>query len=132
MLVDPSCLNSTDIMGSVSCQSRMVVVMVMLALLLASPHVASWRIDCTRFVFAPRCRGVAAKRADNSLSAKQSDALVDDDDNTQSLQGSSLEGARRRDSDAFLQLLMALAPSAPRSLPLAQRRKEVMEELLSS
>nr|WEQ50374.1 elevenin M1 [Conus magus] len=116
-------------MGPSRSQNTAVVVMVMLALLLASPPVASWRIDCTRFVFAPRCRGVAAKRGDDSLSTKQS-ALMGDG-NAQPLQRAGA-GVQNRDPDTFLQLLMALAPAMSRSAPLSQRRKERLDDFLSS
>ncbi|XP_063231085.1 abdominal ganglion neuropeptide L11-like [Bacillus rossius redtenbacheri] len=48
-------------MFSSSC--RMAVHLALLAALLCSSADARPRVDCTKFVYAPSCRGVAAKRA---------------------------------------------------------------------
>ncbi|XP_076471479.1 uncharacterized protein LOC143301232 [Babylonia areolata] len=119
-------------MGPSRSPSRAVVMVVMLAVLLASPHVASWRIDCTRFVYAPRCRGVAAKRGENAVSAlsKQAAAL-EAADNAQALQSAGADSGHR-DPDTFLQLLTALSPALPRPAPIVQRRKEMLDDFLSS
>ncbi|XP_046329820.1 elevenin-like [Haliotis cracherodii] len=69
-----------------------VMVVLGLVLVAVSCVAQSRKIDCTRFVFAPRCRGVAAKRAQAAImDAADSDdlstlnkepSLVDNDWNT--------------------------------------------------
>ncbi|XP_070200707.1 elevenin-like [Littorina saxatilis] len=113
-----------------ACFSR-VVLLVFLSLLAASTVVSARRIDCTRFVFAPKCRGVAAKRGDNSLTTDDSTDL--EDTYTDSLWPS--EGSRDEESERFLRLLKelsrAMRHSAPQAPP-ASRGNELLNRLLRS
>ncbi|XP_041367527.1 elevenin-Vc1-like [Gigantopelta aegis] len=51
-----------------------------LVLLAMACLVQTRKIDCSRFVFAPRCRGVAAKRAEQILADTEDNHSSDQDD----------------------------------------------------
>ncbi|XP_025088328.1 elevenin-Vc1-like [Pomacea canaliculata] len=89
--------------------------------------VSARRIDCTKFVFAPRCRGVAAKRgvmplADDSTS--QEDAYVDP--------LMQPEAGRDEESEKLLRLAMDLPHAVPDQSSASQKRRELLERLLRS
>ncbi|KAK7500410.1 hypothetical protein BaRGS_00008317 [Batillaria attramentaria] len=83
------------------------LLLVFLSLLVASSLVTSRRIDCTRFVFAPRCRGVAAKRGDNSFTA---DSTEIDDSYPEPLM--TPEVSREENAEKILKILLDLSQSA--------------------
>nr|P0DQY9.1 RecName: Full=Elevenin; Flags: Precursor [Conus ebraeus]UMA82996.1 venom-related protein elevenin [Conus ebraeus] len=57
--------------------SQKALLVLVLSMLLTASDSRARRIDCTRFVYAPICRGVAAKRGGDSLSVGASTELDD-------------------------------------------------------
>nr|AQS80540.1 Elevenin precursor [Charonia tritonis] len=105
------------------------LLLLLLSVILAASVVSARRIDCTRFVFAPRCRGVAAKRGGHSLSVEDTTEL--DDTFTDSVLGMG-EANRDEDSEKFLRLLLDLSRAIRQPITPSARGKELLERLLRS
>lgn len=119
------------------------VLLVFLSLLLASSSpvvVRARRLDCTRFVFAPKCRGVAAKRAENTMTSEDTsselggtyaDAIIAVGDTPKELE----------QSERLLRVVMDLARAIRQPMPIshtpvedkeARESKELLGRLLRS
>lgn len=105
------------------------LLLILLTVLVASSLVDSRRIDCTRFVFAPKCRGVAAKRASNSLTE---DSTELDDTYPEPLMTREASQTRDEGAEKILRLLFDLSHSERPQARQVPRNKEFLDSLLRS